>query len=116
MNKLLIPILAISMLFGAYGYNGSTTAAVTLVGGIIKAQNTVSVKKYRRKDCPICQGKGWYISGDKITKVDPCGYCIPDKADAPQTNVPKEYPKVIVHPPVTIQQNCPNGVCPVPKK
>jgi len=98
MNKILVPILAAAMLFGSYGYNGSTTSAVTLVGGIVKAQGT-----------------GYYISGDKITKVN-CGYCIPDKAEVPKNNQLKEYPKVIVHPPITIQQNCPNGVCPIPKK
>ncbi len=115
MNKILVPILAAAMLFGSYGYNGSTTSAVTLVGGIVKAQHTESVKKYKRKDCPVCKGTGYYISGDKITKVN-CGYCIPDKAEVPKNNQLKEYPKVIVHPPITIQQNCPNGVCPIPKK
>lgn len=115
MNKILLPILAVAMIFGSYGYHGSTTSAVTLVGGIVKAQHIDSVKKYRRKDCPVCKGTGYYISGDKITKVN-CGYCIPDKSDAPKNQAPKEYPKVIVHPPVTIQQNCPNGVCPIPKK
>jgi hypothetical protein len=111
MNKILVSILATAVLFGSYGYNGSTTSAVTLVGGIVKAQHTESVKKYRRKDCPVCKGTGYYISGDKITKVT-CGYCIPDKTESPKFN----QPKVIVHPPVIIQQNCPNGVCPIPKK
>lgn len=64
--------------FGSYKFNGSTTSSVVLAGGIIKAQNTNIEKKYKRKDCPVCKGLGWYISGDKITKVD-CGYCEPDK-------------------------------------
>jgi hypothetical protein len=71
-------LIASVLFFSNYGYNGSTTSAVTLVGGIIKAQNIEVSKKYKRKDCPICLGAGWYISGDKITKV-PCGYCEPDK-------------------------------------
>lgn len=58
-------------------YSGSTTASVLLAGAIIKTQNTQIDKKYKRKDCPVCKGKGWYISGDKITKVD-CGYCEPE--------------------------------------
>lgn len=82
MNKILLPILAVAMIFGSYGYHGSTTSAVTLVGGIVKAQHIDSVKKYKRKDCPVCKGKGWYISGDKITKVD-CGYCEPDQEKQP---------------------------------
>lgn len=55
----------------------STTAGVCLIGGVIKSQDEVIVKKYKRKDCPVCKGKGWYISGDGIAKVD-CGYCEPE--------------------------------------
>ena len=74
MNKVIsICLLSSIVLFGTYGYNGSTTAAVTLVGGIMKAKHVENVKKYKRKDCPVCKGKGWYISGDGIEKVD-CGY------------------------------------------
>tara|TARA_B100001939_G_C16420286_1_gene396168 strand:- start:53 stop:304 length:252 start_codon:yes stop_codon:yes gene_type:complete len=51
-----------------------TTAIVTIVGACIKASTVPLVNKYPRKDCPICKGKGWYISGDGIAKVD-CGYC-----------------------------------------
>lgn len=87
MNKLLCGLLIATMIFGSYGYNGDTISAVTLVGGIIKAQNTEVSKKYKRKDCPICLGKGYYISGDKITKVS-CGYCEPDKATAPAMSKP----------------------------
>ena len=52
MNKL-IGILLIGSIFATFGseqYNGSTTAAVTLAGGIIKAQNVLVDKKYKRKD------------------------------------------------------------------
>ena len=78
MYKFYATVLIASLVFGSYGYNGSTTSAVTLVGGIIKAQNTETSHKYKRKDCPVCKGTGYYISGDKITKVE-CGYCEPDK-------------------------------------
>jgi hypothetical protein len=80
MNNYIGIILLMSVIGGIFvsqKYNGSTTAVVTLSGAIIKAQNTNVDKKYKRKDCPVCQGKGWYISGDKITKVD-CGYCEAD--------------------------------------
>lgn len=86
MNKLIVPILLCSIasnaIFSSYDYNGSTIAAVTLAGGIISAQHSTIEKKYKRKDCPVCKGKGWYISGDDITKV-PCGYCEPDTDQAP---------------------------------
>ncbi len=62
-------------------YVGSTTAAVVLSGGIVAAQHVNVEKKYKRKDCPVCKGKGWYLSGDSISKV-PCGYCEPDKQQA----------------------------------
>lgn len=69
----------------APSYLGSTTAAVVLSGGIIAARHVNVDKKYKRKDCPVCKGKGWYMSGDSITKV-PCGYCEPDKQEPSTTN------------------------------
>lgn len=75
MNKVLASFLICSVgLFGSDYYNGSTLAPVVLSGAIIKTHNLEVVKKYPRKNCPVCKGKGWYISGDKIKKVD-CGYC-----------------------------------------
>ncbi len=107
MNKLICLVLIGSALttFGQK-YDGSTTAAVTIAGGIVKAQSVFVDKKYKRKDCPVCLGKGYYISGDKITKVD-CGYCEPDNKAAPIA----QNPKVIIHPPVNFQQNCVTGTC-----
>lgn len=102
MNKYIVSILIGSVLFGSYGYDGSTTAVVTIVGGIIKAQSISIEKKYKRQDCPICKGKGYYISGDGISKVD-CGYCEPEKKQINE--------KIIKHPPVILPQNCPNGNC-----
>lgn len=79
MKSILSLILISSIgIFGSSSYYGSTTAAVVLAGGIIKAKHGDSVsKKYKRQNCPVCKGKGWYISGDKIQKVE-CGYCEPD--------------------------------------
>jgi hypothetical protein len=107
MNKAIALVLLCSVLASSYDYNGSTTAAVTLSAGIIKAQSVNIEKKYKRKDCPVCEGKGWYISGDKITKVN-CGYCEPDK--------PNSSAKVIIHPPVNMSSNCNNGTCTIPTK
>jgi len=77
MNKLIAGITIFGILFGS-SYYGSTTAPVTLAGAIIKAKSVDNTKKYKRKDCPVCKGKGWYISGDKIERVE-CGYCEPEK-------------------------------------
>ena len=93
MNKLLAVILIGTVLYGAYGYQGSTTAPVILAGSIIKAHQTENTKKYKRKECPVCKGKGWYISGDGIKKVE-CGYCEPESGSG------------ISHPPVTIHPEC----------
>jgi hypothetical protein len=103
MNKI-ISLLLVSSVFavGIDKYNGSTNASVSLAAGIIKAQNTQVDKKYKRKDCPVCEGKGYYISGDKITKVN-CGYCEADKAGSVTSN-----------PTIIYKQNCPNGICPTP--
>lgn len=84
-NKLLIATL-VAGLFGTTvtnKYYGSTTAAVTLAGAVIKSKHTdESSKKYKRKDCPVCKGKGWYMSGDGIKKID-CNYCEPEVATEP---------------------------------
>lgn len=88
MTKTFAMILLASTIFASQTYYGSTTAPVVLAGAIIKAKHEdVSVKKYKRKDCPVCKGKGWYISGDNITRVN-CGYCEPETEQAPTTPKP----------------------------
>lgn len=74
--------LIFSSIFGLDRYYGSTTAAVVLAGATIKAghQEDHQSKKYKRKDCPVCKGKGWYMSGDGIKKIE-CSYC---EDDTPQ--------------------------------
>ena len=39
----------------------STVSVVTIAGAIIKANSVTVIEKYKRKDCPVCKGKGWYI-------------------------------------------------------
>lgn len=85
-----------------YSYDTLPTASVVLAGGIIKAQNIDNVKKYKRKDCPVCKGSGWYISGDGISRVT-CGYCEPETK--------KEPTNVTVHPPVVLHPPCTDGKC-----
>lgn len=84
MNKLFVPLLLTVSIFTASAYQGDTTAAVTIVGGILKAKSVVIDKKYPRKECPVCKGTGKYLSGDGIKMVD-CGYCDPNiKSEEPQ--------------------------------
>ena len=81
MKTINIILLSSILLFANQRYRGSSTAPVAISGGIIKAQHVEPIqKKYKRSECPVCKGKGWYISGDKIQRVD-CGYCEPDKDD-----------------------------------
>ena len=61
----------------------STMSGICLSGGIINSHQDSPVTKYKRKDCPVCKGKGWYISGDGIAKVD-CGYCEPENEEPPE--------------------------------
>ena len=77
---LFITTICLPLIFGQFLFTNtadapaySTTAIVTLVGAKIAAQKDI-VKKYKRKDCPVCKGKGWYISGDGIAKIS-CQYC-----------------------------------------
>ena len=100
MKNLCVHLLAVTVLFLSSRYYGSTTAPVTIAGGIIKAKHVDPVhKKYKRKDCPVCKGKGWYISGDKIQKVE-CGYCEPEKNDgvsSEQIKISPSKPRTIIH-------------------
>lgn len=82
MNKLILTcLLGTVLVFGDSPYSGSTLAPIAISGGIIAAKHLDTTKKYKRKDCPVCKGKGWYISGDDIKRVD-CGYCEPERGDA----------------------------------
>lgn len=94
MKFLPLVLIATVLLFGSR-YEGSSTSAVTLVGGIIKSTHIeLPDQKYKRKNCPVCKGAGKYLSGDGIKMVD-CGYCEPDKAQPPKT--------VIQHPPIILK-------------
>jgi hypothetical protein len=97
-----ILLLSVIALPAGYKYNGSTKASVVLAGAVIKAQHSENTNKYKRKDCPVCKGKGWYISGDGISKVN-CGYCEPEKDKAP--------PTIITHSPIILEQNCTKDSC-----
>lgn len=114
-KNIILLLVGSSLFFNSYGYNGSTTAAITAIGGIIKAQHVNVEKKYKRKDCPVCKGKGFYISGDKISKVD-CGYCEVEKTLAPKLQEPKSLPSVLKSTTETIERNCPTGNCPSSKQ
>lgn len=75
-NKILFAsIISLPILFGSSN-NYSATAVVTLAGAKIASENSDVIEKYKRKDCPVCKGKGWYISGDGIAKIQ-CQYCEP---------------------------------------
>jgi hypothetical protein len=84
MNKLILPILAISLFFGINKYNGGSTAPVVLSGSIVKNIGNEPVKKYPRKNCPVCKGTGKYLSGDGIKMVD-CGYCETEKKETKES-------------------------------
>jgi len=77
MNKLLFAFVVAGSVMYTAPQQYSTTAVVALTGGIVKAsQHEAIVEKYKRKDCPVCKGKGWYLSGDGIAKIN-CQYCEP---------------------------------------
>lgn len=75
-----LAFLSTSIMLGEF--KPTSTATVSLIGGVIKARHIAEEtdKKYPRDECPVCEGKGWYISGDKIEKVE-CGYCEPVKQE-----------------------------------
>lgn len=107
MNKFTFGLLAISILFFDSNYYGSTTAPVVIAGGIIKSKHTTDVTvKYKRKDCPVCKGKGWYMSGDGIKRIE-CTYCEPEKGQNNTMTTPYVP---------SAKSDCPNGQCPIRKK
>lgn len=98
----LIATLAVtSFVYAAVEFKPISTSAVGLIGGVIRARHLVdSDSKYPRDECPVCDGKGWYISGDQITKVD-CGYCEPSsKQQGPEEPETKPYVPVTEPPPM----------------
>ena len=76
MNKIILPLLFMSLFFSSNSYTGTATAPVIIAGSIIKNIGNEPSKKYKRKECPVCKGSGQYLSGDGIKMVD-CGYCVP---------------------------------------
>lgn len=80
-NKVLIILSIITSTALYYNTNQyvDTTGSVVIAGSIVSSKHNVDTKKHKRKDCPVCKGKGWYISGDGISRVD-CGYCEPDSS------------------------------------
>ena len=75
--KYLIPFLCVSALIFGSKPKPSTTSVVVVVGAVMMSENlTPEQIKYKRKDCTVCKGKGWYMSGDKIKKIE-CTYCEP---------------------------------------
>lgn len=106
MNKFVVGLISISILFGQ-SYYGSSLAPVVIAGGIIKAKHeSENTQKYKRKDCPVCKGKGWYMSGDNIKRIE-CSYCEPDTKTSISGTIPA---------PPAPGSNCPNGKCPLNKK
>lgn len=89
MNKILVGLLSLSIVYVTLErYDGGSLAPVIMSGSIIKNIGVEIIKKYPRKDCPVCKGKGWYLSGDGIEKV-PCGYCKPESS-TPAASVSSE--------------------------
>ncbi len=112
MNKFYIGLFCIGLLFTQSHYYGSTTAPVVIAGGIIKAKTVQeNTQKYKRKDCPVCKGKGWYMSGDGIKKID-CTYCEPDDGIRISIGPIKSITPAPLAP---SKPNCVNGKCPVVK-
>lgn len=103
--KQLLAVTLILILTGSYLYEGSTLAPVAAAGGIIAAKKSDKPQvKYKRKDCPVCKGKGWYWSGDGIKKIE-CPYCEPEKGEpAP---APKKQPESPTTPSCS---NCPKVI------
>lgn len=109
MNNFAIGLLCVGLLFSSSNYYGSTTAPVTIAGGIIKAKHTAeNTQKYKRKDCPVCKGKGWYMSGDNIKKID-CTYCEPNNSSISIGPIQSLTPA-----PAPPAKPCINGKCPLP--
>ena len=101
MNNILPILLALAVLStSAPPY--TTTGVVTIVGGILKARSVEVVQKYKRKDCPVCKGTGYYISGDGIAKVN-CGYCEVEKSEELPPSIPNQNTGVVPKKNVVIQ-------------
>ena len=101
MNNILPILLALAVLTTA-APPYTTTGVVTIVGGILKARSVEVVQKYKRKDCPVCKGTGYYISGDGIAKVN-CGYCELEESVGLPPAIPNQNTGVVPKRNVVIQ-------------
>lgn len=116
MNKIFLGLFCVTLFFGNLNYYGSPSACVILAGGIIKAKHTQdSDSKYKRKDCPVCKGKGWYMSGDGILKID-CTYCEEDNGSLSLGQIKSITPSVPSNKSYSSPITCPDGKCPIPQK
>jgi hypothetical protein len=80
LSYLLMTTVLFTAMYSAHN-DYATTSVVTVVGAVISSQEQEKDKvdtKYKRKDCPVCKGKGWYMSGDGIKKIE-CQYCEPEQ-------------------------------------
>lgn len=77
MYKILICTTALTV--GLFSFSSpikqeAITASVALSGAVIKYPLLEKTEKHKREDCPVCKGKGWYLSGDGLAKIQ-CQYC-----------------------------------------
>jgi hypothetical protein len=77
-NILVYTLLCSLFSYGISNNAYSTTSVVTMVAAVLRSEHQKDNidKKYKRKYCPVCKGKGWYMSGDGIEKIN-CQYCEP---------------------------------------
>lgn len=82
--KTKILLLSAALIYGSIGVTDvSTMSSVCLTGAVLQSQKQTVVDKYPRKNCPVCKGRGWYMSGDDLEKIE-CRYCEPDDTDQSQ--------------------------------
>ena len=112
MNKIFLGLFCVTLFLGNLKYYGSPSACVILAGGIIKAKHTQdSDAKYKRKDCPVCKGKGWYMSGDGILKID-CTYCEEDRGSISVGPI-QSFNPITPKKAIVTQPPCTTGKCPL---
>jgi hypothetical protein len=133
LKSIIVPLIFIIFISSNWQYKGSTTAAVTLAGSILKTKNLeIETEKVPRSKCPKCKSKGEIPTGDWNHPFIPCDNCYDDKKNKDIDDIKYDPSIEVIHDPIIIQappppspstksskpqtksiinKNCPNGNC-----
>lgn len=106
-------LFATILVSSSWEYKGSTTAAVTLTGGMFLASQTEDViVKVPRSKCPECKKTGKIPTGDWNNPFVPCDNCYDDSEQGDMNPSEVTHDPIIIKGPDSKKNKCVNPYCP----